>query len=498
MNSEAEFCGRVPLNQTNLVQPHGYLLIIDQKNLRILQVSENVEELFQKPFKEILNDTLADYLPDEQIQLLRDRFRTGVSGRIPFLFSFNGASYLTTVKLQDSCFVLELEKNPPGLQKEDTYLSIYQELKFVMAAIDETNTTQEACEVVIRELKRLSGFDKIMVYQFDGDYNGDVIAESREEGMESYLGLKFPASDIPKQARDLYQRIPYRLIPNVNYVPVKLFPVINPVTNTLTDLSDSNLRSVAGVHLEYLKNMNVAASMSTRILKNNALWGLIACHHRTPKYLSFEKCSVFELLSNTISAKISALQNKEAFDLKAQSLRLQTRILENLYKEDARPIPDDKLLQLLRAGGVAVVTNGYTESTGRTPNEDEIDDLILWLQSMEVNSLYSQASLPAVYEPAEMYAGAASGLLVLPLQPEKKSFILAFRPEEVQTVSWGGNPNETVRFEPDGRKYHPRASFEIWQQNLSRTAVPWSDVELEIAEDFRSAVVELMLAKTER
>jgi two-component system, chemotaxis family, sensor kinase Cph1 len=499
VNYEAEFCGKVPLNQTNMIQPHGVLLVVDQKDFRILQLSENAEDIFGLNFKEIVSKSLFNLMWEAQAKKFRERFEQKFHGKLPFTISFASGDYLASVQSNDGSLLVEVEKEKRSHNNTDSFLDVYQELKYAMTVVEAARTTKKACEIAVNELKRISGFDKIMIYQFDREWNGDVIAEVKEEGMDAYLGLKFPASDIPKQARDLYQKTPYRLIPNVDYEPVKLYPVLNPLTNAFTDLSNSNLRSVAGVHLEYLRNMEVAASMSTRILVDDQLWGLIACHHRTPKYLSFEMCSVFELLSNVISAKISAVQKHDVLSYKTRMQNVYSEILEEVYKEENLPGSfikrQDQLLKLLSADGIAFVTNDEVVTLGETPGDTEIAELILWLQPNINSGVYHQNSLSSVFEPAEKYAELASGILALPIQPEKGSYILAFRHEALQKVSWGGNPNEAIQFTADRKQYHPRNSFNQWQQTVKQTSIPWKPEEIEVAENFRNFVLEYTLNK---
>jgi light-regulated signal transduction histidine kinase (bacteriophytochrome) len=499
INYEAEFCGRVPLNQTNLIQPHGVLLVVDQNDFRILQLSENAGDVFGVNFKEIVSKSLFDFMWRNHAERFKQRFEQKFAGKLPFTLSLAAGDFLASVQSNDQFLIVEIEKEKRSTANTDSFLDVYQELKYAMTAVEAATTTNEACEAAVKELKRISGFDKIMIYQFDPAWNGDVIAEMKEDDMESYLGLKFPASDIPKQARELYKKAAYRLIPNVEYSPVKLYPVLNPATNAFTDLSNSNLRSVAGVHLEYLRNMEVTASMSTRILVDDQLWGLIACHHRTPKYLSFEMCSVFELLSNVISAKIAAVQKQDVFSYKANMQNLYADFLEEVYKEDdlsgSFVKKEGDLLKLLNADGVAFVNNHQIVSIGKTPDDADVAELILWLQSKGGNGIYHQTSLSSVFEVSEKYASVASGILALPIQPERGSYILAFRPEAIQKVNWGGNPNEAVQFEADGKQYHPRNSFSQWQQTVKQTSLPWKPEEMEVAENFRNFVVEYTLNK---
>jgi two-component system, chemotaxis family, sensor kinase Cph1 len=493
-NLDAEFCGKVPLHQTNLIQPHGVLVVVKQDDWSILQASENAETLFSKPVAELIRETLNSFLsPDDRLRL-EAMFNENLPNRLPFVFSVAEKRYLGVVEQQEGFFVLEIEKTPQA-EEGSSFVAIYQEVKRSMAVIEACTTTDDTCRVVAKELKRLSGFDKVMVYRFDEHWNGDVVAEEMEPGMESYMGLKFPASDIPKQARELYKKTPYRLIPAIDYEAVKLYPVLNPLTGAFTNLSNSNLRSVAPVHLEYLRNMKVNASMSTRILKDGELWGLIACHHRTPKYLSYEMCSVFELLSNVIAAKISAVEARDSFQHRSAKQDLQNKLVEAVLSNGGLGGQKSTLLQLLDADGVAIMGHGRVETEGSTPEAQEIEDIVYWLQANGVTGLYHQPSLPAVYEAAQSYAAKGSGLLALPIEEEKDHYVLAFRPESVKKISWGGNPDEAVQFESDGKKYHPRASFKIWQETVRHTSQSWKEETLEAAEKLRNFLIDARLNK---
>ena len=486
LNHDAEFCGRVPLHQTNLIQPHGVLLVVDKNDHRILQASENADVIFKTEARELVTKGLLELLSDNDQQNLQPLLAAKATGKLPFLFQFADSGYLSFVHQQPEFYILEIDARQRTADKDESFVSVYQRVKYVMAAIEAAVTTEETCEVVARELKHLSGFDKVMIYRFDEAWNGDVIAEAKEDGMESYLGLKFPASDVPRQARELYKKTPYRLIPTIDYTPVKLYPVLNPKTAAFTDLSDSNLRSVAGVHLEYLRNMRVTASMSTRILKDGELWGLIACHHRTPNYLSYEMCSVFELMSGIITTKIDAVQSADLLRYNAAKLQKVNELLQQLYGHDGPASYGKTLRMLLEADGLSVVFDNSVYSYGQTPAQTEVEDLALWLSSNETKDLYHQPALSSVYEPAENYTQTVSGLLALPIEYSKGNYILAFRSEAVQKVSWGGNPAEAVQFEGDRKKYHPRASFQQWQQVVRQQSVPWRPEVLQTAEEVKN------------
>ena len=494
-----DFCGKVPLHQTNLVQPHGVLLIIEKGTKRILQVSENVSAVFGKEAAEVVGSSLDDFLVNPENAQVKEVLSGNLALRVPVIFEFAAGKFLGSIKAQEAFFILEIETGRRSFEVEDSFVDVYHDVKFTMASLNDAADTVEVCNKAIAQLKRVSGFDKIMIYRFDPDWNGDVIAEVMEEGMESYLGLKFPASDIPKQARELYQRVPFRLIPNVEYAPVRLYPLLNPLTNAFTDLSDSNLRSVAGVHLEYLRNMKVQASMSTRIMIDGKLWGLIACHHRTPKYLSYEVCSLFELLSDVISSKISAMRHSDLFDYKLKMKGLMFQVMERISKgEDIVTSAGhevESLLALLSADGVAFSLNNTINTFGKTPSTEAVEELVLWLQSKGITKLYHNAFLSSEFEAAEAFSDEGSGIVALPIQVDKGAYIIAFRGEAAAKIQWGGNPDEALTFEPNSSRYHPRHSFKTWQEKVSKKSIPWSSDDLDIAESFRQSILEHSLNK---
>jgi two-component system, chemotaxis family, sensor kinase Cph1 len=501
-NYDSQFCGSLPLHQINLIQPHGALIVLNNEH-RIIQVSENIEKFVGIDANELLNTQISNYIPKDQFSIFSESAGKGIK-KIPLTLSFSvGAEKRAVhalVHVKEEYLVMELEKISADQPAFSSFTDVYQQLKFAMAAIDAASNIEELCKTAADELKKLSGFDKVMIYRFDKDWNGTVLAERMEPGMESYLGLVFPASDIPKQARQLYLSNPYRLIPNREYQPVKLYPVINPITNGFLDLSEVGIRAVPSVHLEYMKNMGISASMSTRILnRNNILWGLISCHHLQPQYLSYEICTIFELLSTIISARIAALQVQEEYGFYSGLQTLQSQLVKQVYSEnsllDGLLRDQQALLNLLNADGVVVRYNKRFESKGRTPSPDDVEDLILWLKSLDISKVYHEESLSDVYERATAYTETGSGILVIPIQPQKGDYIIFFRQEVVQKINWGGNPEEAINFEKHSQNYHPRNSFRIWQQTLAHTSLPWKSYEVNIAEQFRNFMLEYIVTK---
>jgi light-regulated signal transduction histidine kinase (bacteriophytochrome) len=498
VNYDATFCGKLPIHQTNSIQPHGVLLILDTSLKKVIQVSENVNELLQKPAIKVAGSLVSDYLSTVSIDALQLAVKDGWEGKLPLTLYFIVNNIEEPVFCQvhaiEEGLIVEAELKSYYKKTPKTFIEIYQHIRQVMQHINRCHSIDEVCTIAARQIKRSTGFDKVMIYRFDENWNGTVLAEEAETGMENYLGLTFPASDVPKPVRDMYLKNPYRLIPNREYTSAKLFPLLNPVSNGFASLLNTDLRSVATVHLEYLKNMQVMASMSIRIVYQDKLWGLIACHHRQPKYLSFEECSAVEMISGILSQKISSLQNAEGVEIRQQLMGLYAAIVEKMADKTSMLEAFHEHANLFRdflgVDGIALIWEGSIETNGSTPNHSDIEVLLYWLRQKEFRQTFHHNQLSLVFEESKSFSDLASGLIVLPIQPEKGNYLVGFRSELVHTVSWGGNPDDAVQFEPNSTIYHPRHSFQVWKQTVHYTAKNWHDEEVTAVEQFRNFLVQ--------
>lgn len=498
-NYDSEFCGSIPLNFINLIQPHGVLLVLNKEDLRIVQVSENTEEYFGLAPADLLNKSLAQYIGREQLAYLREKIigkeaanqlPVHISWGVPEERSFSGLLYA-----KEAYLILELEPITQSGTGE-SFIRVYQEIGKIVAALKGSSSVEDLQTRAAEELKRLSGFDKVMIYKFDKNWNGEVVAEKHEPGLPSYLGLHFPASDVPKQARELYLKTPYRLIPDVHAQAVKLYPVINPLTSSLSDIAECSLRAVPLVHIEYLKNMEVGASMSTPIVVGNRLWGLISCHQKVAKAISFELRSSFQIISGIFSAQLSALEKESNFIYASALHKVELKLFEQLYSrnslEEGLFQESSYLHDLLKVNGLVLVTKDSYETSGEVPDKFFMHTLIKWLSRYNREKVFVTDSLPRLFSSAEKYKETASGMIALEISMGK-AYLIGFRPEVVKSVSWGGNPNEAVNFDEDETQYHPRNSFKQWKEQLEFTATPWRPEEVEVAHHIRVAILEKLL-----
>jgi light-regulated signal transduction histidine kinase (bacteriophytochrome) len=344
----------------------------------------------------------------------------------------------------------------------------------------------------------LTRFDRVMVYRFDTDWHGEVVAESRAEGVDSFLGMHFPASDIPAQARALYTRNTLRLIANASAEPVPLVPAVVPSLGRPLDLSGAALRSVSGVHLEYLANMGVAASFSLSLLKDGALWGLIACHHHAPLHLSPATRRACDVLARLLALQLASEERAAASAELARRAGLLSQLVEHLSAQAATlskalPREGELLLGLTGAGGAALLLGEAPVLLGDTPSRQEVEALARWLAEQRFEATFHSERLARLYPSAAGYADVASGLLAVRLDPVAPRFALWFRPELVRTVTWAGNPQKPVVPGPGAHRLHPRGSFEAWSETVRGASAPWTPADLATATAFRGALVGVLL-----
>ncbi|AHM60362.1 Phytochrome central region domain-containing protein [Flammeovirgaceae bacterium 311] len=501
---DSEFCGSIPLNFINLIQAHGVLLVLQRDSFTVVQASENAEQLLGSTAAALVQQPLQSFINQEQLQALQEQLNRRENGNyVPFTLNWQSPAGIkalsATLHTRDLYLLLELEvaQQTSGL----SFVATYQAISYIISSLKEAESVTAVSNVAANELKKLSGFDRVMVYQFDEAWNGAVVAEAQEEHMEeSYLGLHFPASDVPKQARELYTKTSFRIIPDVNAPAAKLYPVINPLTSSLTDISDAILRAVPLVHIEYLMNMGVTASMSTPIIVNNKLWGLISCHHRSAMPVSFELRTSFEIISEIIASQVSAREKETSFRYRSTLHEIELKLMEQVYtsKSLSEGLLDNPsyLLDLLDVQGLVLTFNNAYLTAGEVPDERMVRNLIKWLVRYSKNKIFTTDSLPALFEEAQVYRDVASGLIAIQITGSR-NYLLGFRAEVIKSVNWGGNPNEAIKFEAKSKRYHPRNSFNLWREQVEFTSAPWRPEVIEVAQHVRTAMLEKLLKEEE-
>jgi len=486
-------CEREPIHLLGGIQPHGVLLAFRAPGRILEAVSANTEPLLGQAPGQLLGQPLESVLPPEVlVQLPLDTPRGNVRVEL------RGRDLAALWHPSDGLTVLELEPADADAHAEEHAL---EGVRRLIAPLPEAEGTQALLQSVASAVRALTGFDRVMVYRFDADWHGEVLAESRGDGVDSFLGLHFPASDIPAQARALYTRNPLRLIADARARPVAVLPEALPGLGRPLDLSGATLRSVSPVHLEYLGNMGVQASFSLSLLKDGKLWGLIACHHGTPLHIPYERRRACEVLTRLLALRLSAEERTAEATERARRAALQQRLTVALGQgatlAEALPGHGSLLLGLTGAGGAALLLDEHPLCVGDTPSLSELEVLAAWLASQPSETVFVTERLGAVCPALAHRADVAAGLLAVRLEPSAPRFVLWFRPEVARTITWAGNPEKPVEPRPGEARLHPRASFRAWEETVRGASRPWTRADAEAAESFRGTLVGVVLRQAE-
>lgn len=487
-------CDREPIHVPGAIQPHGALLSLQEPHLVIQQTSDNTGALLGRAHDTLLGRSLGDLLDAPSTDAIARALAS------PRLADHNPLSIMCCERRFDGVLhrhqeatILELEPVERGAAHAGRHHPLRGALAHVQAARD----IASLLEVAVDEVRRLTGFERVVAYRFGADGHGEVVAEVRAPDQSPYLGLHYPASDIPKQARELYRLNPMRLIPDAEYVPSALVPALRPDTGEPLDLSFSVLRSVSPVHREYMRNMGVRASMSLSLLESGRLWGMLGCLDRAPRSVGFDARVDCEVLGRAVSLQVTALEQIELarcrdarrghLDALVAAMRAgEAELLERLL---ARP---EDLLGVVDARGACVAVGDRIELVGVAPPGDALPWLRRALADRYRGGLFSTDALASLVPELAPLADVASGVLAVRLPRADGHEVIWFRPEVIQTVSWGGDPTKPV--EPSrGGQLRPRRSFELWKETVRWRACPWHAVDLELAADLRRHAVELDL-----
>jgi two-component system, chemotaxis family, sensor kinase Cph1 len=495
------------LHTLNQVQPHGAILVLQEPDMTVLQASRNVSKLIGQTAEDLIGKSLEDIFDSYQADKLMQGLAAGnldLMNPSKVWIRRVGDDYgvfdAIVHRSADGFLVLELE--PSLLQENIPFLGFYHLTRGSINQLEAGANLTQFFQTIVQEVRNVTGFDRVMLYRFDQDNHGEVVAEAKVPEMEPYMGLHFPESDIPLPARKMFVSNWIRTIPDATAEPVDIYPPLNPQTHQPTDLTQSILRSPFPCHLEYLHNMEVGSSLTISLMKDQKLWGLIACHHRTPRQIPYELRKACEFLGRVIFSEIANREEEADHHYRMKLSQVQTSLINAMSRHDnfidALVQGDPNLLDLANASGAAVCFNGRWTMIGRTPSEEELTYLTQWLVKHVSEDVFYTDSLPQIYFEAERFKNIASGLLAIPIS--KRSFVLWFRPEVIQTVNWGGDPNKAYVLKGNDLedfRLCPRQSFALWKETVRLKSLPWQAAEVKTALEFRKAIVNIVLRQAE-
>lgn len=479
-------CDQEPIHIPGSIQPHGVMIVAGIDDQIVRQVAGDVEGILGfhgwegKPLSALFGEQLA----------LAARTAVGSGISRSFLGQLrvaSGALFDVGAHASPPYVIVEVETPPSELLPASFLLN---DLAAATDSFERATSTEALCDMAAIEFRRLTGFDRVMVYRFLDDQAGRVVAEDRRPDMRSFLNQHFPGSDIPRQARELYLRNLIRVIPDASYVPCPLRPA---AAIAELDMSDSSLRSVSPIHLQYLRNMDVSASASVSIVLDGALWGLIACHHDSPRALTYEVRTVCCSLAGSLGHQIKAKEEAEVMRQRIRLRALEDDIVSVLAKADfvaealSGALP--ALCRMIGSDGAAVLRGGELVVTGACPADAEIRALAKWIADQPADAIMSTDRLADLYPPADRFMDAGSGVLGAAFLEEEPFFLFWFNAGKAQTVEWAGNPHKDTA--GPGIPLAPRASFDAWRQTVRGRARPWTVAEIDAAGRLRNAVLDL-------
>lgn len=498
-------CDREPIRTPGSIQPHGCVLALSPHGI-VVQVSDNVERYLDlapaaalgRPLAQVIGDDAAAQLVPE---LPHAGERPSFVGTVRLA---NRGAFDVLVHRYDALLMLEFEAVTRAGAADFRHL--YPLVGNFLQQLDDTDTIETMSARAAGEIRGVTGFNRVLVYKFDDEGHGHVLAESNDGKLPSYLGQRFPASDIPRQARELYVANRIRLIGDANYVPSRLVPPENPLTGAANDLSFAALRSVSPVHLQYMRNMGTLASMSVSLMVKGKLWGLISCHNAAPCHLAFDKRTACEQLGQILALRVESREMRDELQFRLEVRRVMVSMLAGLTKgadfiENMGSVFPE-LLHFVRAGGAAIVVDDRIVGYGDTPDEAQLRELVAWLQANTHDDLYHTDRLGSEFAPAAAWRHNASGLLAMPISRIHKHYLLWFRPEIVYTIDWAGNPHAKAAAPASSgaapTQLSPRTSFDSWRETVHGTSAPWHQGEIEMALEFRTALLGIALERAEQ
>ncbi len=492
-------CEDEPIHIPGSIQPHGWLLAFSPDGI-VRHASANLGALGGGDPARCIGGGLDKALPGEAAPLVESLLGWAAQphGGFVRIADLARRRCRAFAHRAGDLLILEIEPaphDPPG--RSDTLQA--DVLDFSRAA-DALTDWRDLAWLATRAARRITGFDRVLIYRFDASWAGQVVAEDGSGALPSYEGRLFPASDIPAQAREMYRTNRLRLIPDASYQPVPILPDAGPSAAAPLDLRQAVLRSVSPLHLQYMRNMGTGASMSASLIVDGRLWGLLSCHHATPRRAGLPERSAVEFLAHMLSGGIAARSHIAGAQRLVEAQAHHDRLLATMAAASP-PRPEilaeepDDLLALAGAAGASIVTEADCLSVGQTPHERVVRDIAAWLHARRETTVFATDILSDAMPAAEHWTDLASGVLAISISELHPRYVIWFRPELIRTLDWAGEPEKQAGPEPG--QLHPRLSFATWRQTVRRRSEPWAPHEVEAARRLRHAIVGVVLRRAE-
>jgi light-regulated signal transduction histidine kinase (bacteriophytochrome) len=498
-NPDLTICDREPITRPERIQSFGFLLVLSN-DWTIVRASENLKAFLGVSAEQALGRRFDSLVSDQATHDIRNRmamlFSTGAERLYGLrLLAGRKRAFDLCVHLSSDLLIIEGEESQP-----DGGMEAASMVRSMIARLAQADTLETFHSSAARQVRAITGFDRVMIYRFDQTAAGEVIADSTGSGVDSFLGLHFPASDIPVQARALYLRNAFRIIADVASPPVTLLPPIGGVVQPL-DLTMAITRAVSPVHIEYLRNMGVGASLSISIIVEGKLWGLIACHNESARLPSFVMRTAAELFGQMYSLKLESRVHRAA-SAEAERVGLLSERLLSSIASDPSLLKDAQWLQdvsrdMIVSDGVAIYHGGEIFTSGAAPPDQDVRALAQKLALASPSRVFDTDHLASVYSDSAASADRAAGMLAIPISRVSRDYIMLFRREWIQEIKWGGDPAKAVEQADNSVRISPRKSFAAFASMTRGRSRPFTPQDRRIGEAIRQAMIEVSLRFSE-
>lgn len=483
-------CESEPIHTPGAIQPFGALFAFDQASGRIRYFSDNLPEMLGVDLPRVLGRNLVDLLPGDLVHGIRNRLSLRTSQRQR---QRAGAATFAGREIEFYCHI-----NPDGLavvEAEPLLREVHdpdrtdpvEQVRAILSELAARPKIDDMLRYAVAGLQQMTGYDRMKAYVYEPDGEGEVVAEVRSGDVESFLGLRYPAWDVPTQARALQVRHPLRILQQVQHVPAAI--LTDDETNPPLDLSLAHTRGVSPVHLEYLRNMQVEGTMSLGIVVGGKLWGMFAGHHMTAKPLAGDIRVALDIFGQMFALLLQ--QALEARKARGRSVGVELRRSIAADGADAAALVakfDEfapRLTEALGADGVALISGERTLTHGTTPPAPVLA-ILAPLRGGESDQMLLNIDNLGKFAPlAGCDTGASAGALVISSDDHSRLRLMFFREETVRKLTWAGNPEAQMSGAVATTRLSPRASFAAYIEERRGYAEAWSEAQLATAEELR-------------
>ncbi|TVZ22420.1 multi-sensor signal transduction histidine kinase [Dokdonia sp. Hel_I_63] len=482
-------CDKEPIHLIGRIQSHAMLFVIDSSSFEISHISENVISTLSRKREEFYSKRLEDVLGQNGTLIetyIKSKNKTSLEVTI------DDKRYVVVTHHNNQLVYIELEP----IQQQESAQYMQRQLSEIISDLSEAVSVSAMCDKTAKLIKGFTAYDRVMIYKFDENWNGKIISEAREVHLDSWIGMHYPATDIPQQARKLFLKQGVRIIADVasQTVPVYAKP---SAEDEPVDLGLCESRASSPIHIEYLENMKVGATLTAAIVSDGELWGLIACHHYSPKFVNYYQRQTVKFLTQVFSTQLTLRASNEVLSRINVTSAIRASLVEQMSDgwdvANGLTQKSTSMLTITEATGGAVFLENNVSTVGETPSNEEITALIDWIYDTQIGDIYTTQNIAEEYDKGAAFAKIGSGLLCIFIAKGEKDCLLWFKPELKQVISWGGNPEKAM--EEKAQKLSPRKSFEKWNKEQVNTSLPWKDYEIASAQALKTSISNIIISR---